>query len=529
MISWAMITDILDSGVVLGKDLKTNINRTFSGMEVLGTDHTPSDPNTLYIGSKAYYLALRDYPSEDILIIIACDDGIFTANDTARISYIAVHENLYDLVNRISREERRFDNWNSSIHSGIFTEKDLSEFFRYASRPLIADIYLLTSGYRIRGKHLGLKINVLEPQINKDSFPESLIKPLSYGQWNPLFPENGQSYSCRLDPIFADSVSVSGHILSVRETNSITPYTEELSDIFADIITLYNRNYFMNIYKTANRTDILVADLINGRIAEKQELFARVKNIQLKLRGFYHLLVFEPFRHGIMLPARMLSEIQQMFPEAIVCKYQNDIVAIVQGSDDAVDLTYNKTRLKHLCERNDSIVCISPKSMWLTSLNIIYPQAKKTLQYARTLNKIDSGRIIKKDEFFMYQIADLCVLHSLDYFGSNPTFLCHTGILTLDIKDEDNGTDLCHIYQEFLQNDCNITKTSESLKMHRNTLIRKLAKIEKTVGEDYSNPRSRASLLFSLIVVDYLHRYQGRERIPYPKMMPTLNDLQKNR
>ncbi len=75
-----------------------------------------------------------------------------------------------------------------------------------------------------------------------------------------------------------------------------------------------------------------------------------------------------------------------------------------------------------------------------------------------------------------------------------PETLCPPGLLALIEYDRANGTEFCITLREFLDNNMQVSETARRMFMHRNSLIKQLAKIRKIIKIDLDDPNARLML-----------------------------------
>ncbi|MEG2353323.1 MAG: PucR family transcriptional regulator ligand-binding domain-containing protein [Clostridium sp.] len=71
--------------------------------------------------------------------------------------------------------------------------------------------------------------------------------------------------------------------------------------------------------------------------------------------------------------------------------------------------------------------------------------------------------------------------------------------------DMANNSNLLETLKKYLFNNCNLVKTSESMFIHRNTLIYRLNKIKTVLIKDLDDPYVRLDLLNSIVISNYLN------------------------
>ncbi|WP_143461362.1 PucR family transcriptional regulator [Levilactobacillus enshiensis] len=77
-------------------------------------------------------------------------------------------------------------------------------------------------------------------------------------------------------------------------------------------------------------------------------------------------------------------------------------------------------------------------------------------------------------------------------------------LLFLKQYDDDHHTELFITLHEFLENDCRISTTAEQLHLHRNSLSKRLSKIQGLIEIDFSNPDKTFGVRLSYRLFNYL-------------------------
>ncbi|MFD1454576.1 PucR family transcriptional regulator [Levilactobacillus lanxiensis] len=79
-----------------------------------------------------------------------------------------------------------------------------------------------------------------------------------------------------------------------------------------------------------------------------------------------------------------------------------------------------------------------------------------------------------------------------------------TQLLTLRQYDEAHHAALFHTLAVYLENDCHVTKTAAKLNLHRNSLGKRLAKIQDLIDIDFDNPDRTFGMRLSYRLFNYL-------------------------
>jgi len=106
--------------------------------------------------------------------------------------------------------------------------------------------------------------------------------------------------------------------------------------------------------------------------------------------------------------------------------------------------------------------------------------------YAENIGSyLDSKSIYFYDDYFVY--------HVISKLNSNPTVRKIYGNIIDKIRNESgsNKEEIIKTLKVLVNNDFNITKASNELFIHRNSLYKRIEKIEKITGYDFNHPDTK--------------------------------------
>ena len=83
-------------------------------------------------------------------------------------------------------------------------------------------------------------------------------------------------------------------------------------------------------------------------------------------------------------------------------------------------------------------------------------------------------------------------------------------VLELYGRQQQNGDELFRTLQIYLENERSISRTSEILYTHRNTVLYRIRKIQDMFDHDLSDPYTREYTLLSVKVLYLYHRKTNR-------------------
>lgn len=205
------------------------------------------------------------------------------------------------------------------------------------------------------------------------------------------------------------------------------------------------------------------------------------------------LLLFQALRdiRSIFDPQNNLSSI--IGPNKCIVLYQvqdplKDITMIKQELYEKSETLFSK-----LTENNfSSLIGIGTLTLNLEELPLSYSKASGALSIGKIKNKA-----IPVYDIANYQIEEL-MLSTDKALGEE-----FIGKYLKSLKEQPNWEEIKDTLMEWVKSDCNMSKVSEALHIHRNTLDYRINKIRQISGFD---PRSTitASCLFFAILMDML-------------------------
>ena len=237
-----------------------------------------------------------------------------------------------------------------------------------------------------------------------------------------------------------------------------------------------------------------MADIMEGRIVNQNELDQRMKQVKLIAHRYFHLMIvsFDQTGSRSSIPWNyVISQLQYIFPYSNITTYNGDILLIIQKRQRKSRVKFNEKYLMNLLEQYNGFSCMGNASEFIMSLPPMYHQVHGALRI---------------------QIVELAADSEIKHLSSrNLAHLCNNEMIALIMYDQKYNTNMADILLTFLRYERNTTKAAEALFMHRNTLLYKIKKIEEIIDRDLEDPDFRARMLFSGYVVNYMRKYRKED------------------
>lgn len=494
---------------------------TVEGIMLLDKD-TPLTPEYVYLGSPEDVAdALSRLPQKGPLTFISAGDSEvldpYFEQDGANL--IVTSLPLFPLQNKIQRILCNYLKWVKDLDETMRSERGIQGLAEKGFEMIGYPVVILNMGFKMLGGCV--------PEGFNDPLLQEIVKNgfLSYDSVCSLLDEEAKltnpfapkiEYVSRLtgNRTIIRRIYYNGNLVArvivTLEGEEKNEYCLELTSELSD----YVQNYFLSTkasqYMASTEIGVLIADLIERRLADPEELEHRLKLVPaLTITKYYHTMVVSFEERSKSIPWNyVISQIEQAIPNSCITVYKNDILILAKKQRHNAKPSFDRERMMEILEYYDAYMAIGNYSKFLTSLRPIYIQTKATIRLGKVFRSDPQNRIFHYEEYSIYHTIDLLAdpAHN-GYHNGNLIYLCHPAFVTIERYDKKYGTNLRDTLYVYLTNDCNTVKTAKQLYVHRNTLYYKLNKIEELIGQKLDDPLLKERLLFSMHVVEYQEKY----------------------
>lgn len=226
----------------------------------------------------------------------------------------------------------------------------------------------------------------------------------------------------------------------------------------------------------------------------------------------------------------LFRELRQLYPRYNIALLANYILLLTGAPHpESPAAIIEDEQFEQVLERHEAFAMVSSPSQWLRNLRRLVKQAFRVLPVAVAVRFQDEKqrRCLKFERYAPYYLIHLCeTALQLEISTNDIVFLCDTAVLTLTRYDRAFNSNLRDTLLVFLRNNCNISATSRTMYVHRNTVIYKLNLIRSLIGDKMDDPPMRTQLLMSCMIIRYLEEYR-RQPInlpPFEKSMLRLHE-----
>jgi hypothetical protein len=491
---------------VVEYNLHENTGMILNGCAFFETEQQSFFPDCLYVCKNAQLVKAEELPSGANFVFVGLVDDAITEK-LAHVNYLIVEGiTIFRLFNRLLDVFRRYSQLDASLTELIQQRRPLQEVIDHATEIVGMPLCLLDLNYRVLG--ISQKIDIqhdklwhalkqgyglpyydyikvcdvkLEELSRSNTFQKEVWSQLAENYLHVrLILRNGR-------PI----ASLGMHKLyefkkpfdtpTIQLFDYIVGRLEERAIIVDDIPESRN-----------NPFDLFLIDLVNGNITTQKQLAQQLQEL-----GVCHIQKQSGFYLGILYPKdescrterffSLMATMEHILPDTHCCIYDSNIVFLrgIQQEDASVPTTFTD-----FLQRNGFFCVFSLKFG-------SYLEIRDTYHMLHDLRKF---LLPKRPEAVVYWAQDYLQEYALTKLSERMDLskLIHPVIATLLAYDAREKTDLYDILKIYLQNNCNLKVTSDSIFMHRNTVSSKLSHIKSLTDLDFDDPKQLKQLRFSI-------------------------------
>ena len=431
---------------------------------------------------------------------------------------IATNLSLVPLYNLVQHYVHAFLQWDTHLREIIYQSAGLQSLLEQASELIPVTILLVNAGF----KHMAA---VYAPDIHDITADELRVNGYQTFETIQTIQNEHILHSCN-DNAMAEYISSADHnytyVHLIRHQHNLVARLciilngsdkndcySDLSQILADYVSEYLLSHQGADYGRNAAFGSLVADLIEQRLTDQNELTQRLKQIQLAIRHYYQIMLisFESLQQSHDIPWNyVINQLAYIFPFNNITTYKGDILLLIRKIKRGTHLDFNQQHLLDLLNNYKGYAAIGNSSEFLTSLPPTYHQVQDAIRLGRTMHP--ENRILYYEDYSMFHIVELAAASSFEKLGShNLVHLCNNDFIALIIYDKQNDTHFADELFVYLMNERNTAGTARSLYVHRNTMLYKIRKMESIIGSSLEDPQLRERLIFSHYVWEYATRY----------------------
>ena len=198
-----------------------------------------------------------------------------------------------------------------------------------------------------------------------------------------------------------------------------------------------------------------------------------------------------PLEEGVRF---LVTQVRELFPECCVVAEGRTLLCI-RNLDREPKNNLATERLSVFLRENIAKAGVSDVFTDYQNLPLYRQQALEALRLGSR----------NDPHFWHYEFHTYIMEYLIErMIGEYPTdHIVHPGLYALQKYDREKGTDLFQTLECYLKNDCNASRASESLFIHRSSLMKRLDKIQSLTGINTRKEKERLYVNLSLQILEY--------------------------
>jgi hypothetical protein len=303
---------------------------------------------------------------------------------------------------------------------------------------------------------------------------------------------NKSPYRKLSSKVFRNGVQV-GFLLMIEGDNKLLPSHHEMLSTVSHIISYTIDYYAPDLFEGISLYQQLLYDLLIG--APSKDILPKLS--ELRFPANMVVLFIRPTRYlGRQHLKKYTSKnLKMRIPGTHVTYHKNGIAAIIPLKTDTEIDAEELQILKDFSNSEQVKIGVSNSFSSIENFVSHYEQAYAALELGQNLNPDEMVCC-----YINYQVFDLfSEVKNPDILGR----FCHPALAVLRQYDHKNNTHLYETLCIFLDNGCNIKLTSESLYIHRNSLVYRLNRITEICKIDLEDINTIFLLRLSFLIDSY--------------------------
>ncbi|SDE96871.1 PucR family transcriptional regulator [Sporomusa acidovorans] len=247
-------------------------------------------------------------------------------------------------------------------------------------------------------------------------------------------------------------------------------------------------------------------DTLEAETEQKELVKARVNALDMKMHKNMFIVVIrltEQMEDNSQLRL-ILREIENIFEDSISIIYKENIVSLIHFHQDKQVLMEIIQEKFHICNSSEDLV---------TGVSMCFHdicQIKK--HYFQALDALDIGLTLQKPgRIYFFQQLSIYRLFKLSGKTTEIRDYLHPAVFCLINYDNENHSELMKTLYYYIINLKALLKTKDILRIHRNTLIYRINKIQELANIDLEDGETVFQLYITFKGLEYIACQENRE------------------
>ncbi|MDR0491613.1 MAG: helix-turn-helix domain-containing protein [Oscillospiraceae bacterium] len=288
-----------------------------------------------------------------------------------------------------------------------------------------------------------------------------------------------RAYTCSIvcDEIYMGVVSL------LEYERTVTEHDVEILKTVAEIISIKMEQTKSYPEGTEYQYGLILFDLLYGKIRGENELSYRMASRNWKPKSNNQVLLIRTKDKEMAKHAR--KSFAEAFPSLKCIVLEGEALVLLE-TDAGIQIPGG---IDDFCIRHNASAGASAPFNDLMDLRIYYEQARKALEFGRRTKRIQTVSYYR--DFMLEDIA--AQFTSVEY----PQQFYHPIIQKLEAYDLENNTDFGETFYAYIELSRSVSKTSEKLYLHKNTVNYRVQRVKELFGVDLDDFRELAHIYIS--------------------------------
>ena len=236
--------------------------------------------------------------------------------------------------------------------------------------------------------------------------------------------------------------------------------------------------------------EYFMKDLLDEKIATPKQYLEKFKYVNTEFSENMYCMVIETARSADTLNIYLIrSKFEGLFPNTKTLMYNGEIIVLFCFAKSFYPSEKDVKKIEDLCAKYGLYAGFSNNFDTLVKLHDFYKQALRAIEIGSTCEP-EKNLYIYKD-YYMEHMKNLFMQKE-----SAETY-CHPKLRMLMDYDKKNNTQFAYSLYMYLLYERSSSAAAEAMKIHRNTLVYRINKIESIVNINYEDAMERQYLLMS--------------------------------
>lgn len=287
-----------------------------------------------------------------------------------------------------------------------------------------------------------------------------------------------------------------GFLLMIEGENHFLPSHFEMLSTISHVISYTISYYKLDLFEKNSVYHEVLYDMLIG--TPSKETMPRLAALQFPSMMRVLFLRSLKYPGQSYLKNFVCKDLKKQIPGTHITYHNNGIVAVIPQEEDTKAELRLLEMLKGFSKKEYIQMGISNAFSCMESFVTHYEQAYAALESG---NKIDPEELayLFKDYQIFNLFSEVKKPEKLEWF-------CHPSLAVLNRYDQENGSQLYKTLYVYIEMGGNIKAASESLYIHRNSLVYRLNRITDLCKVDLTDVHTRFLLRLSF----FIDRYNGR-------------------